>query len=391
MKFLEVFTAEAKLIFKDVAVVLTIIGGVILYAFLYPQPYVAQSVSALSVSFVDLDKSKVSRDLAFSINATPQIEISRYDMSEKDAKEALIEGKIKALIVIPPHFSRDLSLHLSPVVALGADSSYFLIYGAVLEGAMKAVLTQSASIKVGELLVGGTPMSTAINAFSPYSLKTINLFNRDNSYTQYVIPAVYIIILQQTLLIGLGILGGGINERLRCAKKGHYASAPIWMMMSSRYIIFGFIFFVHMLFYFGFSFSFFNITHLANISELLSFGFAFISATIFCGIFLGALFSAREVATPAVLFSSLPLVFSVGFIWPLEAIPNFIKNLSLISPSTPAIQGFLKLNQMGAEWSATLPQFTLLWLQALIYAILGYYYINKNRKTYVRNQKCNNS
>ena len=385
MKFLEVFSAEAKLIFSDVAIVLTIIGGVILYAFLYPQPYSSQSVSGLSVSFVDHDKSKISREIAFKLNATPQINITRYDMSERDAKEALVGGEVKAIIVIPPHFSKDLALELSPVVAVGADSSYFLIYGAVLEGAMKSVLTQSVGIKVGKILLSGTPMSGAIEAYTPYTLQTINLFNKDNSYTQYVIPAVYIIILQQTMLIGLGILGGGVNERLGRKEGGHYSKAPIWMMMSSRYIIFGLIFFVHMLFYFGFSLSFFEVTHMAKIVDILNFGVAFITASVFFGIFLGSLFSSREIATPVILFSSLPLVFSVGFIWPLEAMPMFIQNLSLLVPSTPAMQGFLRLNQMGSEFSDIAPQFTTLWIQALIYAILGYYFTNKKRKKYVTN------
>jgi ABC-2 type transport system permease protein len=156
------------------------------------------------------------------------------------------------------------------------------------------------------------------------------------------------------------------------------------MMMSSRYIIFGSLFFVHALFYFGFSFSFFEVTHMADIGELLNFTLAFLTASISLGIFLGSIFSSREVATPAVLFSSLPLVFSAGFIWPLESMPSFIKYMSDLFPSTLAMQGFLKLNQMGADFSAVMPQFSLLWLQALIYAILGYYYINKNRKRYVR-------
>ncbi|MEA2073654.1 MAG: ABC transporter permease [Campylobacterota bacterium] len=385
MKFLEVFREEAKLIFSDVAIVLTIIGGVILYAFLYPQPYSSQSVSSLSISYVDLDKSKLSAEIAFMLNATPQITITREEMSEKDAKEALSRGEVKAIIIIPKNFSRDVKLNLSPSVAVGADSSYFLIYGAVLEGAMKSILTQSAGVKITKLLVSGTPMVGAMNSYSPYSLETINLFNKDNSYTQYVIPAVYIIILQQTILIGLGILGGGVNERLKRQEYGHYNMAPVWMMMLSRYIIFGFIFFIHMLFYFGFSFSFFDVTHLASVYDVVNFGVAFISASIFFGIFLGTLFNSREIATPVVLFSSLPLVFSVGFIWPLEAMPMFIKELSQLFPSTPAMQGFLRLNQMGAEFSSIIPQFGLLWLQALIYAILGYYYINKNRKKYVTN------
>jgi len=153
------------------------------------------------------------------------------------------------------------------------------------------------------------------------------------------------------------------------------------MMMLSRYIIFGTIFFVHMLFYFGFSFSFFEVTHLADISDLLNFGLAFISASIFFGIFLGSLFHSREIATPAILFSSLPLVFSAGFIWPLEAMPAFIKDTSMLIPSTPAMQGFLMLNQMGADFAQILPQFSILWLQALIYAILGYYFMGSSKNS----------
>lgn len=147
--------------------------------------------------------------------------------------------------------------------------------------------------------------------------------------------------------------------------------------MSSRFIIFFFIFSMHLLFYFGFSFSYFDITHIANIGELLNFSLAFLTASIFFGIFLGSLFTSREIATPVVLFSSLPLIFSVGFIWPLEAMPEFVKYFSLMFPSTPAIQGFLGLNQMGASFEMVLSQYTLLWAQAVIYAFLGYYFLKR--------------
>jgi len=378
MNFIETFRAEVKTIFTDIAIVLTIIGGVILYSFLYPQPYSSQSVSSLPVSVVDLDRSDKSREIIFNLNATPQIDVLRVDGSEKDAKDALLQEKVKAIVVIPPHFKRDLALHKTPTIAVGADSSYFLIYGGVLEGAMKSVLTEVATIKVAELLKSATPISGAKVSYTPYSLNVINLFNPQNSYTQYVIPAVFIIILQQTMLIGLGILGGGVNERKE--KRG-----DTWMVMLSRVLIFGTIFFTHTLFYFGFSFEFFGVTHLASIYDLMAFTLPFILASAFFGIFLGSLFNSREIATPVVLFSSLPLVFSAGFVWPLEAVPEFLVILSNLVPSTPAINGFLKLNQMGAEFSMVLPQYTTLWIQAVIYMFLGYYFINKKRKKYGNN------
>ncbi len=380
MSLIDTFKEELKRIFSDKAILLTIIGGVILYSFLYPQPYANESVSKLNVSVVDYDKSDVSRDIVFKLSATPQIYVKRKDNSERDAKEALLQDKIKAMIVIPKNFERDIVLNKSPTIAVAADSSYFLIYGAVLEGAMKAILTQTASIKVGNLLKKQVPLDTAKGSFSAYSLTFINLFNKNNSYTQYVVPAVFVLILQQIILIGLGILGGGINEQMREEKEGYYKVAPIWQMYLSRTLIFFTLFFVHMLFYFGYSFEHFSVTRLGDIYDLLTFGVAFLLASIAFGLFLGSLFSSRESATPVVLFSSLPLVFSVGFIWPLESMPEVIQYLSLCVPSTPAIHGFLQLNQMGASFDMVIEQYGVLWGQSVVYTSLAYYIFNRRRK-----------
>lgn len=375
MNFIDVFKREFKTIFSDMAIVLTIFAGVFIYSFLYPQPYLNQSVTSLPISVVDLDKSDVSREILFKIQSTPQINIVRMDLSMKNAQRAVLSDEVKAILVIPKHFKRDIALHKSPTISLGADSSYFLVYGAIVEGVVKSVLTQSATLKIVTQLKNGVPMSGAKNNYIPYSLDIINLYNTQNSYTQYVIPAVFILILQQTMLIGLGILGGGVNERQE--KRGN-----TWMVMLSRVIIFGTIFFINMLFYFGFSFEFFDVQHLGSIYDLVLFGIPFILASVFFGIFLGSLFTSRDIATPAILFTSLPLVFSAGFIWPLEAVPTFIKILSNFVPSTPAINGFLKINQMGAEFSMVSEQYIILWIQVFVYMILAYSIIEKKRQKY---------
>jgi len=382
MSLRDVFVSEAKRIFSDVAIVLTIIGGVLLYSFLYPQPYAKESVSSLRVSVVDLDKSDLSRSIIFSLNATPQVDVVREDLSKRDALDALERTLVRAVVIIPAHFKRDLALGVSPTIAVGADSSYFLIFGSVLEGAMKAVLTEGTKVKVANLLKRQVPLSGAKEAYTPYSSRFINLFNPNNSYTQYVIPAVFILILQQTLLIGLGILGGGVNEQMRKGELGIYREASTLQIIFARVMIFGSIFFVHMLFYFGFSYENFHITHIANIEELLFLGVLFLLATLLFGIFLGALFNAREIATPVILFSSLPIIFSVGFIWPLEMIPSWIITLSEMLPVVPAIHGFLEMNQMGAHFVDIREYALILVAQIVVYGFLGYYYINRNRKKY---------
>jgi len=251
-----------------------------------------------------------------------------------------------------------------------------------MEATLKSVMQEAGGAKAAKLLVNKIPMSAVKKELTPFSLNDISLFNRYGSYIQYVIPAVFVLILQQTLLIGMGILGGGINERMRKGIRGYYMDAKVWQMIVSRYIIFGGLFFMHILYYFGFSFSFFGVTQLANIKELLLFSLLFLSASIALGIFLGALFKEREIATPFILFSSLPLVFSAGFVWPLEEIPSFVYDIALLFPSTTAIQGFLKLNQLGAPLSALGTNSLILLTQTIIYTILGYYFMKKNQKAY---------
>lgn len=379
MSFKEVFFNELKLIFSDVAIVITIFAGVILYSFLYPQPYTSQSVSELPLSVVDMDRSDTSRDIIFKLDATPQISVKRVDLSEIDAKEALLASKVKAILIIPKNFKKDLASSKSPTIAFGGDASYFLIYGGVLEGTMKSILTTSATIQVANLLKKQVPLSKAKLAYTPYALNIINIFNPQNSYIQYVIPAVFVLILQQTLLIGLGILGGGINEKMSKGEKGYFIEASTWMMMLSRVIIFGSIFFIHILFYFGFSFEMFGVSHVASISELLSFSFVFLLAVISFGLFIGALFSSREMATPLVLFSSLPLVFTASFVWPIEALPQALVYISMLFPSTPAIEGFLRLNQMGASFDMIINLYAILWIQTIIYFSLAYFLINHKK------------
>jgi ABC-2 type transport system permease protein len=177
----------------------------------------------------------------------------------------------------------------------------------------------------------------------------------------------------------MGILGGEINERMGRKEEEYFKIAPVWQMFLSRFIIFGAIYFILMLFYFGMVFDYYDITRLADIADLLTFGIAFLSASLSFGIFLGSLFRYSEAATPTILFSSLPLVFSAGFVWPLESLPSVIHYLSLLVPSTPAIYGFVGLNQLGADFDMIVDSYAILWMQSVVYLTLAFFIFSRKR------------
>ena len=380
MDYFTLIKEEFKALFNDKDILLTIFGGVLLYSFLYPQPYLKEAVTALPVAVVDYDKSDLSRKMLFMLDASPQIEVDSSYLSEQSAKGAIVNNTITAMVIIPPHFKRDLQLGREPVVSVGADASYFLIYGGVVEATMHSVLTQSAQQQVGDLLKKSVPMVTAKMQYTPFKTVFINTFNISGSYVNYVIPAVFILILQQTMLIGMGILGASQNEARRRGMTGYYTQENILAFMSVRYLSFGSIFFVHLLFFFGFSFSFFGVPHIAKVGELLLYSVSFLMAVASLGTLLGVLFRERVYPTPVILLSSLPLVFTAGFVWPVEMMPEWLIWLSNLSPSTPGIQGFLRLNQMGADFDQVIGQFALLWIQTVVYSFITYLLLSRQRR-----------
>jgi ABC-2 type transport system permease protein len=45
----------------------------------------------------------------------------------------------------------------------------------------------------------------------------------------------------------------------------------------------------------------------------------------------------------------LPFFFLSGFAWPVEAIPPLLNGVAQVVPSTPAIDGLVRVSQMGAR------------------------------------------
>jgi ABC-2 type transport system permease protein len=125
-------------------------------------------------------------------------------------------------------------------------------------------------------------------------------------------------------------------------------------------------------YYFGFSFEHFGISRLAHIGDLLAILLPFLLSVIFLGIVMGLVISKKELATVIVLLTSLPLVFSAGFIWPASNIPTWINVVTQFFPSTPAINAFLRLNQMGDSMESVKGLWQQLWLLTCLFFAVAY-------------------
>lgn len=380
MSWWQVFRCECQAIFTNSALLLTVFGGVVMYSFLYPLPYSQQLPREQAIVVVNLDNTATSRELERMVDATPQVEILQHAYSLKDAQHSLNQGDVHGILVIPKNFSRDLLLGKSPTLAYAGDAAYFLIYGTVVEGLASAGGTLSAKAKVSRMVMSGENLVLASNQYAPVKLSMQPVFNPSNGYVNYVVPAVFVLILHQTLLIAAGLLGAEQNESRRAGVAGYWQQSVAINRWSARLVLLLLIYIPLALYYFGFSFQFYGISRLASLGNILAMLIPFLAAVIGLGMVMGELIPRRELATLIVVLSSLPLVFCAGFIWPTSELPLGLQYLAKFFPSTPAINGFLRLNQMGASFQQVLPYWGLLWAQAVTYGGLALWLMERKNK-----------
>ena len=97
----------------------------------------------------------------------------------------------------------------------------------------------------------------------------------------------------------------------------------------------------------------------------------FVLSVSFLAQFVSAWFSRRETAVLLFIAVSLPLFFLVGVSWPVEAIPDFLRAASRVFPSTSAIDGLVRINQMGASLAEVKRDWAALWILTVVYGLLA--------------------
>jgi ABC-2 type transport system permease protein len=64
-------------------------------------------------------------------------------------------------------------------------------------------------------------------------------------------------------------------------------------------------------------------------------------------------------------------LFLVGVSWPVEAIPPYLQAVRYIFSSTSAIDGLVRINQMGASLNDVFRDWVVLWGLVLLYGMLA--------------------
>jgi len=230
--------------------------------------------------------------------------------------------------------------------------------------------TVGAEIETARLIAIGVDPAIAVVAPDPMPLTAVPLFNPEGGYATYVLPAAFVLILQQTLLMGVGLLstlpgadpGGGDTGRRRPLPAAIVSGKLLAYLALEAVILPTYLIVLPYLY---------GLPRLGGIIPILIFAVPFVLSVAGLGFVVAGIFRSPVRVQLILAAAGLPLFMVAGFSWPSEAIPPAIRLLSYLVPSSSAIDGFVKLSQLGAPLSAVTPEFLTLWALAFFYNLVA--------------------
>jgi ABC-2 type transport system permease protein len=354
------FAGEWRRVLADRGVFGLLIIAPVFYGIFYPQPYLGQLVRKIPIAVVDDDRTPLSRRLIQTLDADEAVSVAVRAPALDVAQQALFDRRVFGILDIPRGTEHDVLKGDEARLPAYVDSAYFLVFNRTLQG----IVESAADVNVADAAHGLRPDSAvarlALAALSPVELLMEPLYNPTGGYASYVVPAAFVLIIQQTLLMGAATLGA-----LSLARTPSPASllgrglAHLTMYLPALAL-----FLVILPRLYGFS-------TLGRLGDLALFALPFILATSFMGQAAGRFFKHRETAILVFAATTLPQFFLVGVSWPREMIPPLLDQLRRVFPSESAIDGLVRINQMGARLTEVRGDWLFLWLLAALYFALA--------------------
>jgi ABC-2 type transport system permease protein len=362
-----IWKREFQTTFRDQGVLIFFILVPLMYPLIYGFIYTNEVVREVPAIVVDDSHSSLSREFIRKVDATADVEIKAYCSNMEEAKQMMKERKAYGIIYIPSQFSDDIARGNQTKVSLYCDMSGLLYYKGILLSATAVSLDMNKNIKISR--AGNTTNRQDEITAHPIDYDNVALFNPQNGFAAFLIPAVLILLIQQTLLLGIGLSAGTAREHNRFKDlvpiNRHYnGTLRIVMGKGLSYFMVYSIISVYVLCVVP---RIFSLNQIGQPDTLILFMLPYLAACIFFAMTASIAIRNRETCMLIFVFTSVPLLFISGISWPGAAIPAFWKYVSYIFPSTFGINGFVRINNMGATLNEVTREYQILWLQAGFY------------------------
>ena len=356
----QAFAAEWRRVLATRGAFALLVLAPLIYGIYYPQPYLTQILRKVPIVVVDNDLSDLSRAIVQTLDASGAVRVAARAGTLMEAQSIIERGEAFAAVGIPPGTERDVLKGNKAHLPVYADATYLFIFRSTASSIATAINALSSDLALAGTRSDGSLARATLASASPANILLQPIFNPVSGYANYVVPAAFVLILQQTLLMGAAMLTVGTNLRggaLTSVLGRGIAHLTLYLPAVALY-------FLVLPRFYGFS----------ALGSPLQWGLLaalLILATSFMGQMTGAWFKRPETPTLIFLATSLPQFFLTGFSWPREAIPDAVLAAGRIFPADMAIDGIVRINQLGAHLWEVAHDWLGLWILTVVYFALA--------------------
>lgn len=324
--------------------------------------YANRTVWDLPVAVVDQDHSTASRMLTRQLDATSKVATVHYE-NLADAEHDLALRKLFAVIIMPVDLEKKILAGQNIVIPVYGDATNRLANGQIQQdvlGAYQALLTQ---YNTDLLLSNGFSERQASVVLSPMVGQTLDLFNPGISFAAIIFPGLLVMLLQHSLLIASVRVSIVLNSApsgkptIPAFLGGISALIPVWLFLSI-------VLFVLWPWILGYR-------QTASIPEILLLTFPFLLAVLGLGKLVMECLRSVELIYLTLAFLTTPVFYISGTIWPLQAMPAWVRAISSMLPSTWATKAIAGVNQMGLPFKDVGGDILMLLILCAFYTFTG--------------------
>ncbi len=377
LNIFQIWYREIGNIFRDKGIMIFILFVPLAYPLLYSYVYTNEVVRDVPVAVVDESDSALSRELLRKMDASPDMKIAGYCNNMEEAREMVRRHEAYGIIRIPKSLTTDLAHGDQTTIGVYCDMSSMLYYKALILTATNVSLEVNKDIKISRYIKGTTERQDEINK-TPIDYDYVSLYNTQSGFAAFLIPPVLMLIIQQTLLLGIGMSMGNSRERHNGSvipfHPWHKNPVHIVIGKALPYFMLYMVLGVYM---FAVVTDMFTLPQLGHYTTFIAFIVPYLLACIFLAMILSAFIYRREDSILLLVFLSVPLLFLSGLSWPSSAMPGFWKYVSYLFPSTFGLNGYVRITATGASLGDIRTEYMALWIQAGVYFLLACWFYRR--------------
>ncbi|WP_338883594.1 ABC transporter permease [Xenorhabdus sp. TH1] len=324
--------------------------------------YIRPSVWDLPIAVIDNDHSYASRTLIRHIDSMAKVAPQIYNNLD-NARRDMLQRTIFAIIIVPVDFEKRLLSGQNVTVPVYGDATNRLANGQIQHDLALAYQQLLAEYNGKLLLQSGFSIEQVKTLLQPIRSETIGLFNPGVSYAAIIFPGLLVMLLQHSLLVACV----RVSITLRETPKGNpplpvylgtlSALIPIWLFLSV-------IFFILWPWILGYRQD-------APIYLVLLLTFPFLLAVLGLGKLVTECLRSVEMIYLTLAFITTPIFYISGTIWPLQAMPDWVRVISSALPSTWATKAIAGVNQMELPLHNVYKDIGMMLLLGVMYMVLG--------------------